>query len=368
MKKFILGLLLASSFAFAQYPVTANRITTGAGAPSAGCSAVADRGKVYIRKDAAAASSSLYACVNTTGTTTAWELQSGGGGGGVPPAGSIVGQVQLFASSTTLGASTNFIFSQGSGGNLVLIGSNTANLFPQIDGTAGAAQLDQTFRNTGTNLNVATFQGMSTDSFSAVRFASSTGLENMAVGHANSTAALLPGANFIESSTPTGTVPITYFMTSVLDTNTHTLRGMMAHNSNGGIMFAGCDLLSASACAIAAVPTVQAPLDVFGPSIFSTPPVSNGSRGSVFSGGFPLNAIQTSGAAGVLRLVRDLQAKMDVLINTTPLRVDFRDTDHSNAIPLSFLLDGSGTISIGGTTFNFNGKSCAIVSTVLTCT
>lgn len=65
-------------------PVTADRVTTGAGAPAAGlCAAVPDRGKVYMRRDAAAANASFYVCVNTTGTTTAWELQGSGGSGTV---------------------------------------------------------------------------------------------------------------------------------------------------------------------------------------------------------------------------------------------------------------------------------------------
>lgn len=59
-------------------------ISRGTGVPTTDppCSVPGDRGRVYIRTDAAAAHSSLYACVNTTGSTTAWELQAGGGGGG----------------------------------------------------------------------------------------------------------------------------------------------------------------------------------------------------------------------------------------------------------------------------------------------
>lgn len=86
MKTIIVASLLAVGLLDAQpgppYPVTATRITRGAGAPSAGCSVTADRGKVYVRSDAAAASSSLYVCANTTGSTTAWELAGGSGGSG----------------------------------------------------------------------------------------------------------------------------------------------------------------------------------------------------------------------------------------------------------------------------------------------
>jgi hypothetical protein len=85
MKKALM-FLVASACLFAQgpfKPVTAGRITRGAGAPAAGqCAAATDVGKVYVRSDAAAPASSLYVCAKTAAATYAWDLGSGNGTGG----------------------------------------------------------------------------------------------------------------------------------------------------------------------------------------------------------------------------------------------------------------------------------------------
>jgi len=63
-------------------PNTANRVLTGNGVPSGStCNNAASVGKVYLRKNAAAANASFYTCDNTASMTYAWELSSGGGGG-----------------------------------------------------------------------------------------------------------------------------------------------------------------------------------------------------------------------------------------------------------------------------------------------
>lgn len=62
------------------------KIPHGAGAPSTGCSAIGDVGKLYARNNGAAAGSTSYVCANTAASTYAWELQTGGTGSGITQA------------------------------------------------------------------------------------------------------------------------------------------------------------------------------------------------------------------------------------------------------------------------------------------
>jgi len=52
------------------------------------------------------------------------------------------------------------------------------------------------------------------------------------------------------------------------------------------------------------------------------------------------------GAAEKIRLVRDGVVKVDLSINTSPLRLDFIDTDHGSVVPLSVYLDGTAQTKI----------------------
>ncbi len=86
MLKLLCGFCLLSGLTFGQiFPVTANRVIRGSGAPaSSACNTAAAVGKVYIRSNAAATFSTFYVCANTAAMTYAWELGGGGGSGCIP--------------------------------------------------------------------------------------------------------------------------------------------------------------------------------------------------------------------------------------------------------------------------------------------
>lgn len=77
--RYLLGLVLAIP-AYAQFG-SAKSVINGNGAPNAAlCASANNVGKVYARKDGAAAASTFYVCANTGASTYAWELSGSGGG------------------------------------------------------------------------------------------------------------------------------------------------------------------------------------------------------------------------------------------------------------------------------------------------
>lgn len=80
------------------------KLPRASGAPSTGCTASGDVGKVYSRSDAGAAAATLYICANTAASTYAWELL-GAGGSGISLA---TAQAGAFGSATTGGTSTAY--------------------------------------------------------------------------------------------------------------------------------------------------------------------------------------------------------------------------------------------------------------------
>lgn len=115
MRKVLLSIVFCGiTFGSSIFSPTANRVTTGSGAPSgSGCATSADVGKVYINNSAAAANSSFYSCDNTGVATYAWELS--GGGGGAPA-----------FSAITAGTNTAALVI-GTGGSLGVSGTGTIN-------------------------------------------------------------------------------------------------------------------------------------------------------------------------------------------------------------------------------------------------
>lgn len=61
---------------------------------------------------------------------------------------------------------------------------------------------------------------------------------------------------------------------------------------------------------------------------------------------FVFNTNESS--ANQVRLINNNVVKIDLLLNSTPLRLDFVDSDHSSVVPLSVALDGTATVRIGG--------------------
>lgn len=221
MKKLILGLLLASSFAFAQYPVTASRIIRGSGAPAAGlCSVAADRAKVYIRYDAAAALSSFYLCVNTTGTTTAWELQAGGGGGSGDALTS--GTLAQFASTTSAQLAT--VISNETGTGILVFGTSPTLTTPVL----GAA--------TATSINGLTLTS-STGTFSLTNgktFAVSNGLT-------------LAGTDSTTMTFPATSATIARTDAANTFTGTQTVGALVATTVNGNTFTTGTGVVTIAA-------------------------------------------------------------------------------------------------------------------------
>jgi hypothetical protein len=89
-------------------------------------------------------------------------------------------------------------------------------------------------------------------------------------------------------------------------------------------------------------PAGNAFIDDYGHAIFG----NGGLRTSTAT--FVVNTDEAS--ANQLRLVNNGVVKADFLLNSAPLRLDIRDTDHSNVVPLSVSLDGSGRVGIATTT------------------
>ncbi len=74
-------LFVVSLSVYAQFGA-AKSVVNGSGAPnSALCTNINNVGKVYARKDGAAANTTFYVCSNTAASTYAWELLGSGGGG-----------------------------------------------------------------------------------------------------------------------------------------------------------------------------------------------------------------------------------------------------------------------------------------------
>lgn len=74
-------LLIFSIPAFAQFGA-ASAVVSGTGAPNAAqCVSANNVGRVYARKDGAAANTTLYVCSNTAPATYAWALVGAAGGG-----------------------------------------------------------------------------------------------------------------------------------------------------------------------------------------------------------------------------------------------------------------------------------------------
>lgn len=79
--KFLLFFIALS--AYGQFGA-AKAVINGTGAPNAAqCTNINNVGKVYARKDGAAANTTFYVCSNTAASTYAWELLGSGGGGAV---------------------------------------------------------------------------------------------------------------------------------------------------------------------------------------------------------------------------------------------------------------------------------------------
>lgn len=86
MTRTAISLLFAAGCLWGQFTTTATRITSGNGLPSAStCQSAADVGKIYYRKDTAAANASSFGCSKTGASTFAWEGL--GPGGSIGPAG-----------------------------------------------------------------------------------------------------------------------------------------------------------------------------------------------------------------------------------------------------------------------------------------
>jgi len=97
----------------------------------------------------------------------------------------------------------------------------------------------------------------------------------------------------------------------------------------------------------------QAAADVVGTGLFGS--YVDSGRPSNFSDGGNDFAIATyHGAAAQQRLVRPAVVKVDMLLQTAssplPIRLEWRDTDNSNKLPLRISLDGSQNVFVAGAT------------------
>jgi hypothetical protein len=82
MKRLLATILFLSTPVLAQFTSTAQRITSGTGAPSGGCGTISDVGKVYYRKNTQAANASLYGCSQVGSGSYSWEVIAGNGTNG----------------------------------------------------------------------------------------------------------------------------------------------------------------------------------------------------------------------------------------------------------------------------------------------
>lgn len=140
--KYLALVLVLCGVGFAQVRpssnVTANRIIRGSGAPSGGCGATNDVGKVYINYNPAATFSTFYVCSNTGVATFGWEL---GGGSSTPISGASTNALVTAASATTL--QTICATCTLTAGGLLTIGSiATGSLPPSLTAGTGGAQAD----------------------------------------------------------------------------------------------------------------------------------------------------------------------------------------------------------------------------------
>ncbi len=98
--KILIGFLLSLPL-MAQFGA-AKSVINGTGAPNAAqCTNINNVGKVYARKDGAAANSTFYVCSNTAASTYAWELLGSGGGADVTASNDFSGSGNKFGLGTT---------------------------------------------------------------------------------------------------------------------------------------------------------------------------------------------------------------------------------------------------------------------------
>ena len=163
MRFVLLAFALLAGAAEAQpfYPVIANRISVGTGAPAAGlCTSSSDVGKIYARKDGAAFNSTFYLCANTAASTYTWELHGGvGGEGSIVLANGVndninIGNSGLVVISGPTAAFSLGGFTGGTPGRVLWFWNTDGQQMTIVNASAGSSTGNKIFTNTGANVTL----------------------------------------------------------------------------------------------------------------------------------------------------------------------------------------------------------------------
>lgn len=242
--------------------------------------------------------------------------------------------------------------------------------FPDSTDGGAFSTTELMFKNSGADTNVMTVYNGDTAGLSVLTFRGDDKHEHMAIGWANSANGYLGGSlAFIEISdfpnvgqtTPppkfrlarTGYIDGSYNTTTVMGFD-GTSAGVMHFYTHGTGSSTSSDVMAIDP--LNDYVTVQNRLLIGNLNNGYSPAVSldnygHGIIGSTTSnrsadGTFVLNLMEAT--QNQFRMVNAGNFKVDLLLNTSPFRLDFHDTDHSGVNPVSLAMDGSAKTTFGG--------------------
>lgn len=256
-----------------------------------------------------------------------------------------------------------------------------------INGALGATAIgtEHLISNNWAGQNVMAIQNNATgNAMSVIRYRNATGFERCALGHGNTSpgnvATPFQAANFWESSSVVnadGTItfgtpdPMRFIMSGAISAggvSSNFFNRVMEvesgcsvamfpmdgsndyRNQNATFRFDAFGLLGLGHSGLnVGADFACAQLDVWGNAVFGASGTSRTNR-VADAAVAPICSISPQANPGLLRMVRDNVGKVDINYSTGPYNkmLTFIDTDNSSVNPLSFTLDGTHNVGVGG--------------------